>query len=69
MEIARLLEIKANNKDEDFRELVRRHLELKGNGKWFLVVDIVDDESFLYGQSSFNFNLNVISEASLKQIY
>ncbi|ETS73696.1 hypothetical protein PFICI_14642 [Pestalotiopsis fici W106-1] len=58
MEIARRLGIQATGKDQDARELVRRRLESEDSGKWFLVVDNVDDVDILYGQAGSNSNPN-----------
>ncbi|KAI2626550.1 hypothetical protein GGR54DRAFT_591476 [Hypoxylon sp. NC1633] len=50
-EIARRLEIRIDNPDQDPKEAVRQYLESETAGKWLLIVDNADDTNILFGSS------------------
>jgi hypothetical protein len=49
VEIARKLDLRKKNEDQDIRELVCQHLSSGRAGKWLLTIDNVDDQELVFG--------------------
>ena len=65
-DIARLLGIRSvSEKDEDVKELVRRHLSATSAGRWLLIVDNADDTGILEGSETAAGLLEYLPESDL----